>query len=172
MNAAWAQPVVQQPVPTPLSPQQASALLAIWSTTGNVEVTLPAGTLLWHGGTIPNAAALLNTHALWCTRDPDKSTQYDGWASDDAKRKGVTAHRLELALPRPLCMADFGRMSLQQFTMNHCKSSHNSMKAALRAWCLQRGLDGVVNLNGDASEVVVCRPVTELAEVSTVQLWP
>jgi hypothetical protein len=69
-------------------------------------------------------------------------------------------------------MADFGSASLGQFTMNHCKNSHNAMKAALRAWCLQGKFDGVVNLNGDASEVVVCRPMTELTVELSFKLWP
>lgn len=163
---------MSQAAPSPLSNQQASALLAIWASTGSVEVTLDGGTLLWHGGTVSNAEALRNSHALWCTRDPNKSTFYDAWACDDAKRKGVTAHRLELTLQRPLRMADFGYSSLQQFTMNHCKGSHGTMKAALRAWCLQRGFDGVVNLNKEASEVVICRLVTELTLVASVQIWP
>jgi hypothetical protein len=168
--------VVAQPVspalPIPLSSQQASALQAIWASAGSVQIPLATGTLLWHGGTIPNGAALLNTKALWCTRDPNKATRYDNWAVDDAQRKVMSAHRLELSLKRSLLMADFGSLSLQQFTMDHCKESHNAMKAALQAWCLQGGFDGVVNLNGGASEVVVCRPMTELTVVSSVKLWP
>lgn len=160
------------PAPNPLSPQQASAILAIWASTGSVEVTLDTGTLLWHGGTVATAAGLINTNSLWCTKDPSQATHYDGWAIEDAKRKGVTAHRLELALVRPLKMADFGYSSLLQFTANHCKGSHDAMKTALRAWCLQRGFDGAVNLNSNESEVVVCTPGVDLSLVSSTQLWP
>lgn len=155
----------------PLSAQQAAALQAIWASAGSLEVTLAAGTVIWHGGTVPSAAALLDAVALWATSDQNSSTHYDAWAIGDAQRTGKTAHRLELSLRRPLRMADFACLSLQQFTMQHCRS-HDGMKAALRAWCLQQGFDGAVNVNRVQYEVVICRPATELDEVVSVQLWP
>lgn len=156
--------------PNPLSPQQAAALQAIWASSGSAKITLATGTLLWHGGTVANAARLSNTSALWCTKDPSKATSYDKWAVEDAKRNVVTAHRLELDVLQPLEMADFGCLSLQQFTIDHCNSSHDAMKAALQAWCLQSSFDGVVNLNRVESEVVICNPSTVLNVISVVDL--
>lgn len=47
-----------------------------------------------------------------------------------------------------------------------------TMKAALRTWCLQKGFDGEINLNGEQSEVVVCRPASDLEIVQNVKIWP
>lgn len=47
-----------------------------------------------------------------------------------------------------------------------------TMKAALRTWCLQKGFDGAINLNGEQSEVVVCRPASDLEIVQNVKIWP
>jgi hypothetical protein len=46
------------------------------------------------------------------------------------------------------------------------------MKAALRTWCLQKGFDGAINLNGEQSEVVVGRPASDLEIVQNVKIWP
>jgi hypothetical protein len=47
-----------------------------------------------------------------------------------------------------------------------------TMKTALRAWCLQKGFDGAINLNGEQSEVVFCRPASDLEIVQNVKIWP
>lgn len=159
-------------IAAPLTNAQSSALLAVWAVTGSRVTTFQAGTQLWHGGTIASSNDLDNTKAIWCTYAQANASDYDNWAIGDAQRKGVTAHRLTLELRRPLKIADFGRASLNSFTQKHCNFNHDAMKAALRAWCLSQGFDGVVNLNGDPFEFVVCQPADALSILSSVQLWP
>ncbi|MDT8992700.1 hypothetical protein RQP54_17645 [Curvibacter sp. APW13] len=158
--------------PSPLSQEQASALLAIWSVSGAVIVTLGPGTLIWHEGIIASATDIIDEKALWCTRNQAKATRYAIIAKEWAQTNNCSAHRLCLRVRRPLKMADFDGASMNDFTLRYCDVNHGKMKAALRAWCLQHALDGVVNVGGDADEVVICRPATELDIDSNNQIWP
>jgi len=153
------------PANAPVAPcdeVRAVALTRIWADHGEVRETMPEGTTLWHGGTVTKADEIDDARSLWCTRNGNDADRYDGQARQDAQRAGLQPYRLTLATARPLELANFGGASLRQFTRDHCDSQHELMKTALRDWCLVNRFDGVLNINCNLDEVVICRPAQDL----------
>lgn len=104
------------------------------------------------------------------TIDNSKKGHYNGWAKADAVRSGKTPFLREFEAVKDLRLAHFNRVSLKQFTEDLCKGQHDLMKSAVIAWIGSHGLDGIISINGNDDEVVVCRPVDDLRQVGETQL--
>ena len=99
-----------------------------------------------------------------------KKDYYNGLAKGDAERCGKTPFLQEFETARDLRLAHFNRASMAQFTVSHCDCDHDRMKSLVVTWIGKRDLDGIISINGDDDEVVVCRPVIELKQVAETAL--
>jgi hypothetical protein len=148
-----------------------SAITQIWTNSAQRRIDfLPPGMPLWHCGHISSFGDVDANKALWTTRSFEKRLTYENSARENAKFAGGHATFLSLELKRPLKVGNFNKASLLDFTVKHCNAQHDTMKQALRQWCLFEGLDGVVSLNHDEDEVVVAHPAADLVFLSFAPL--
>jgi len=152
-------------------PDQAAALMTLWHAAGSRTVAMPKGSDLWHSGLIAGAQSVDDAVALFATRDRGLSGLYRPQAGVAALRSGRVAATVRFATRIDLRLADFGRLSLRNF-MERFGFSHDDAKRALRSWCLEEGLDGVVELNRGSDEVVICRPAQHLEVVTICPIAP
>ncbi|GAB2812245.1 hypothetical protein GCM10027276_11410 [Comamonas piscis] len=152
------------------SAEREKALTDIWTKAGGESEMMSMNTKLWHGGTVSNSSDLDDSRALWCTNDPNKANHYDGTAREHGIFAKLPPFRLILVTTRELKLANFGSASLMQFTVQHCNSRHDEMKAALRAWCLAKSFDGIIDINCGQDEVVVSLPGSNLKIVKAIPL--
>lgn len=150
--------------------QHLNALSAIWQEYGSLRGSLPQGTALWHCGHIPNRAAIDDGRMLWTTCNSVKGSLYGPTALSAVPFLNAPAFKLALVALRDLNVADFASASLGDFTYRLCNAQHDGMKQALRAWCGANGFDGVVSINGDADEVAVVKPRTDLDVLNALAL--
>jgi hypothetical protein len=153
-----------------VTPRQLLALTEIWKTNGSRTCVLPEGTLLWHCGHIPSTAEVDDFEMLWTTRDALKSEDYAGVARNTDGRDLRAATRVDLLVSNDLAAADFNKASLQDFTIALCDCRHDTMKSALRAWCIEYGFEAIVSINGGIDEVAIVQPRTHLTIVTTTSL--
>lgn len=152
------------------SPAALAALDATWFGNSRRTRLLQQGTRLWHGGVIGPNWPLDNRKGLWTTMNDHKKDRYNGWARDDAARYCLAPYLLEFETRRALRLADLNRHSMKQFTDNFCNGQHDLMKSTVLAWIANHGLDGIVSINGDDDEVVICYPVADLKQVDETPL--
>lgn len=147
------------------------ALTDIWTLAGHAGIEfLRKGTAVWHSGLITTMAEMDDHKALWTTRSADCQTTYCNSARADSAYAKKPAALLMMTLNTDLRAADFNSASLLKFTQDYCNSSHDQMKATLRAWCIHYKFDAVVRLNSDATEVVVVKPATSLSLITSQPL--
>ncbi len=150
--------------------QHLNALTLVWLGTGSRRLTLPKDTQLWHCGHIRNRAAIDDGKMLWTTCSPVKGSLYRPTALNGAPHVNMPAMKLDLVTLNDLSAADFDKASLVAFTYNLCEAQHDGMKDALRAWCIAKEFDSVVSINGDADEVAIVKPKSNVDVVSALRL--
>lgn len=154
-----------------LSQQASNYLDTVWLNNQNKIVTLPAGTLVWHGGLIGPNNPVTNQKGLWATKDPQKKAYYNGWAKNDAQGKGITAHLTEYETSKDLPLADFDGHSMTFFTETLCNSQHDLMKKSIIAWVTAKpSLRGIVAINSGVDEVVFAYPANDLNVITQTPL--
>ena len=147
------------------------ALTDVWLNNSNCAIKfIEIGTELWHCGRIPSYEHIDNNLALWTTCNPDHQDHYAGSAKSPDFIRAYPPTKLKLSTVKKLKAADFNTASLLSFTEQHCSTNHQIMKATLRAWCVDQGLDAVVSINRGPDEVVIIYPADDLKIVDTVSL--
>ncbi len=152
------------------SPSILDALTSIWRGAGGTHELLVPGTRLWHCGRINSTEDIDNHRTLWTTRDESKRLNYSAFAQYASDWTDPPAAAIELQTCTELIAADFAGASLLDFTRDHCDCKHPLMSRALRDWCLSRGFNAAVRLNGGHDEVAVASPRVSLQVVACMPL--
>lgn len=141
-----------------------------WAKQGKEIVTLKSMTPLWHGGIIGPSHPMVDGKMLWTTKNPNKKHLYDDQARATALVRKVIPYFLDLELSVDLELANFNAASMSAFCEQFCNYQHGTMKEYLLDWISILSLDGLIAINGDADEVAVCQPETNLRILSSKPL--
>lgn len=149
-----------------MSAQQ--ALTAIFNSVGAAAAVMPAGTPLWHCGIYQASYSL--PKPLWCKSNSNEQNDYWGWAYEASVLLSQPAYKTEFRTNRDLHLFDCKQVSLLEFTRAYCNSNHPLLNEALYVWITSNGYDGIIAINGSATDVALVNPSKDLLVFSNTSI--